>query len=174
MLWVGLNNLHRPQADNGRWFFSSELPSGRESTPHGALCPWSMHALRRGKAPPQLAESLLRIPLERKPNAPTDEARSRWSVRACSPTGGRDRRRAQVNGILVVGGPISRRAVPPRRPSTPGRDLSRSFSRLYSVEASVVSSDWLDNVTLPSWRHLPAACRRYGHRDCPGVSWTLH
>jgi len=40
--------------------------------------------------------------------------------------------------------------------------------------ASVVSTNWLDNVAPPSWRHLTAGFQRYGRRNCLGILWTLH
>ena len=36
--------------------------------------------------------------------------------------------------------------------------------------AGVVSSNWVDNVAPPSWRHLPAGCRRYSSEPAATMS----
>src|SRR5208283_5516103 len=59
--------------------------------------------------------------------------------------------------ITVAGKCTMRRDVDPQR-----------FQR------RVVSNNWLDTVAPPSWRHLPAGCRRYGQRDCPAILRILH
>jgi hypothetical protein len=57
--------------------------------------------------------------------------------------------------------------------SRPIKDLGNDQRGALKDEASVVSTNWVDDVMPPSWRHLPAGCRRYGHRPCPGSALVI-
>jgi len=121
---------------------------------------------------------------ERKPRTGSSQRRNSSARAGCPRHSGRDARATSggnrrcidsyaMSGVLQFESSGYPRDSAAATHSTPTLELSQVAVK-QTAQASVVSTNWLEDVAPPSWRHLPAGCRRYGRRHCPGIWWTLH